>query len=178
VGFILLGFSVGELEGIFSMVFYLITYIILIFGTFLFLMSLRYYHFPVHYQIRYIQDLTSLAETSPALSLSLLLLLFSMAGIPPLLGFFSKTFVLLTSLQSGMYTLSIFSVIMSCAACFYYIRLIKLMYFDKTYNLLVTYPLSKLNAILLCTFTFFSSFFFLDLEIILFFSTRISLFFS
>jgi NADH-quinone oxidoreductase subunit N len=131
VGFILLGFGTGELESIFGVVFYSITYIILMLGTFLFLITLRYYYFPTHYQIRYIKDLLFLSETNSTLALSLALLLFSMAGIPPLIGFFSKLFVLLPSLQNNVYGLSVFAVLMSCVSCFYYIRLIKIMYFDK-----------------------------------------------
>nr|YP_009515566.1 NADH dehydrogenase subunit 2 [Kumanoa mahlacensis]AVK39519.1 NADH dehydrogenase subunit 2 [Kumanoa mahlacensis]UEQ11850.1 NADH dehydrogenase subunit 2 [Kumanoa mahlacensis] len=177
VGFILLGFSTGELESIFSVIFYVLVYIILTFGVFAFLISLRYFYFPVHYQIRYIKDLISLFEINSTLTFSLTLLLFSMAGIPPLLGFFSKVFVLLIALQSNLYSLSFFSVIMSCITCFYYIRLIKLMYFDKTQSLMVTYPLNKLNSMLLSLFTVLSSFLFLDLELLLIFSTHISLLF-
>nr|YP_009441358.1 NADH dehydrogenase subunit 2 [Lympha mucosa]ATN23367.1 NADH dehydrogenase subunit 2 [Lympha mucosa] len=176
VGFILLGFTSGELEGIFGVLFYSITYIILMLGTFLFLISLRHYYFPTHYQIRYLKDLLFLSETNSVLALSLSLLLFSMAGIPPLLGFFSKIFVLLPSLQNNVYSLSIFAVLMSCISCFYYIRLIKIMYFDKSViNWVVTYPIDNLNSLFLGLFVFLSAFLFLDLELILLFSARLSI---
>jgi proton-translocating NADH-quinone oxidoreductase chain N len=177
VGFILLGFSTGELEGTFAVLFYLITYIILMLGTFLFLTSLRYCCFPAHYQVRYIKDLFFLSEVNPALAVSLSLLLFSMAGIPPLLGFFSKIFILLPSLQNSTYSLSIFAVLMSCISCFYYIRLIKIMYFDKTpfMNWTVSYPISNFSSILLSLFVFLSTFLFLDLELIVLFSARLAL---
>ena len=68
---------------------------------------------------------------NPLLAFSLTLILFSMAGIPPLIGFFAKLFVLLASLQNEFYGLSIIAVLLSCVACFYYIRFIKLMYFDS-----------------------------------------------
>nr|YP_009515544.1 NADH dehydrogenase subunit 2 [Kumanoa ambigua]AVK39497.1 NADH dehydrogenase subunit 2 [Kumanoa ambigua] len=177
VGFILLSFSTGELEGIFSIIFYILTYIILTFGTFSFLINLRYYYFPVHYQVRYIKDIISLFEINSMLAFSLTLLLFSIAGLPPLLGFFSKAFVLLTALQSNLYSLAFFSVIMSCIACFYYIRLIKLMHFDKTLHLLVLYPLNKLNSVFLSFLITLSTFLFLDLELFLVFSANVSLLF-
>nr|YP_009515589.1 NADH dehydrogenase subunit 2 [Sirodotia delicatula]AVK39591.1 NADH dehydrogenase subunit 2 [Sirodotia delicatula] len=177
VGFILLGFSTGELEGTFAVLFYVITYIILMLGTFLFLTSLRYYYFPEHHQIRYIKDLFLLSEVNPALAASLSLLLFSMAGIPPLLGFFSKIFILLPSLQNSTYGLSIFAVLMSCISCFYYIRLIKIMYFDKIslVNWTVSYPMSNFSSILLSLFVFLSTFLFLDLELLVLFSARLAL---
>jgi NADH-quinone oxidoreductase subunit N len=176
VGFILLGFGTGELESIFGVVFYSITYIILMLGTFLFLITLRYYYFPTHYQIRYIKDLLFLSETNSTLALSLALLLFSMAGIPPLIGFFSKLFVLLPSLQNNVYGLSVFAVLMSCVSCFYYIRLIKIMYFDKTINNWpVTYPIDNINSLFLGLFVFLSTFLFLDLDLVLLFSARLSL---
>nr|AVK39543.1 NADH dehydrogenase subunit 2 [Paralemanea sp.] len=176
VGFILLGFNTGEIGSIFGVIFYAITYIIMMLIAFLSLMSLRHYYFPAHYQIRYIKDLLLLSETNSVLALSLCLLLFSMAGIPPLVGFFSKLFVLLPSLQNNEYGLVVFAVLMSCISCFYYIRLIKIMYFDKQIsNWIVTYPVSSFNSFILGLCTFLLAFLFLDLELILIFCARLSL---
>jgi NADH-quinone oxidoreductase subunit N len=147
----------------------------MMFGIFLFISNLRYYQYPTHYQIRYIKDLISLSTLNPVLSFTLTLILFSMAGIPPLAGFFSKIFVLLPSLQNNMYSLGIFAVLMSCIACFYYIRIIKIMYFDKSENLVVTYPISKESSLLLSLFLFLTSFLFLDLELFSLFITRMVL---
>lgn len=144
-------------------------------GIFFFLISFRHLNFPTHHQIRYLKDLVSLYETNPVLALSLTLFLFSMAGIPPLLGFFSKIFILLPSIQSGMYSLSIFAVLMSCVSCFYYIRLIKIMYFDKMHNLAVVYPISTYSSLILSLLVFLSTFLFFDLELILLFSARLAL---
>jgi proton-translocating NADH-quinone oxidoreductase chain N len=175
VGFLLLGFSTGELESVFSIIFYTFVYIIMMFSIFLFISNLRYYQYPTHYQIRYIKDLTSLSTLNPVLSFTLTLILFSMAGIPPLAGFFSKIFVLLPSLQNNMYSLAIFAILMSCIACFYYIRIIKIMYFDKSENLVVTYPINKESSLLLSFFLFLASFLFLDLELFSLFITRMIL---
>mgnify|MGYP003460421399 CR=1 FL=1 len=144
-------------------------------GVFFFLISFRHFYFPSHYQIRYLKDLVSLHETNSILALSLALLLFSMAGIPPLLGFFSKIFILLPSVQNNMYSLSIFAILMSCISCFYYIRLIKIMYFDKAYSLAVVYPMSISNSIVLSLLIFLSTFLFFDLELILLSSARLAL---
>jgi NADH-quinone oxidoreductase subunit N len=98
-----------------------------------------------------------------------------MAGIPPLIGFFSKIFILLPGLQNNMYSLTIFAVLMSCIACFYYIRIIKTMYFDKLENWIVTYPVNKVSSILLGLFTLLTTLLFLDLELFSLFITRMVL---
>lgn len=144
-------------------------------GTFSFVISLRYHRYPNHHQIRYLKDLTSLSKVNPVLALTLTFLLFSMAGIPPLAGFFAKIFVLLASLQNNAYGLVVFSVLMSCIACFYYIRLIKSMYFDVSRALLVTYPISKLNSLVMGLSIFLVLFLFLDIELISMFTTRMAL---
>ena len=175
VGFILMGLSSGELESIFSVLFYVVIYIITMFALFFFLITIRYYHYPRHYQIRYMKDLTSLATFNPVLALTLTTLLFSMAGIPPLAGFFAKLFVLLPALQNNLYGLTIFAVLMSCVACFYYIRLIKIMYFNKVTNWIVMYPIDKITSLFLGLFYFLTTFIFIDLEIFTLFLTRMSL---
>nr|UAT97953.1 NADH dehydrogenase subunit 2 [Ahnfeltia fastigiata] len=175
VGFFLIALSTGELEGISSIVFYAIIYIVMMLGTFSFVISLRYHRYPNHHQIRYLKDLTSLSKVNPILALTLTFLLFSMAGIPPLAGFFAKIFVLLSSLQNNAYGLVVFSILMSCIACFYYIRLIKSMYFDVSRALLVTYPVSKLNSLVMGLSIFPVLFLFLDIELISMFTTRMAL---
>lgn len=175
IGFFLIGFSNGELEGIFSVLFYLVSYVIMMFGVFFLIVGLRYYKYPNHFQIRYIGEIKGLSSSNPAMATTLTALLFSMAGIPPLIGFFAKFFVLLSGLQNNMYGLCTFSVLMSCIACFYYIRLIKIMYFDKPESWSITYPTEKLTSILLGIFTFLTIFLSVDLELISFFLTRMAL---
>ena len=175
IGFFLIGLSSGELEGIFSVLFYLISYAIMTFGVFFLLVGLRYYEYPNHFQMRYISEIKGLALSSPMMAITLTVLLFSMAGIPPLVGFFAKFFVLFSGLQNNMYGLCIFSVLMSCIACFYYIRLIKIMYFDKPETWSIVYPTEKLTSISLGIFTFLTIFLSIDLELISFFLTRMAL---
>nr|YP_009114098.1 NADH dehydrogenase subunit 2 [Palmaria palmata]AHB62161.1 NADH dehydrogenase subunit 2 [Palmaria palmata] len=174
VGFLLIGFSTGELESVFSLLFYISAYIITMLGIFLSLAAFRYYQYPKHYQIRYIKDFKGLSYFNPVLALTLSIFLFSMAGIPALIGFFAKLFVLLVSLQNNAYALSVFAVIMSCIACFYYIRLIKIMYFENLLVWTVSYSINKSTSLCLGLFTFLVMFLFVDLELLSFFLTRMS----
>ena len=78
-----------------------------------------------------IDDLAGLSRSQPALALALAVFMFSMAGIPPLAGFFGKFYVFLAAIDAGLYTLTVIGVLMSVVGAFYYIRIVKLMYFDE-----------------------------------------------
>nr|AYR06689.1 NADH dehydrogenase subunit 2 [Rhodogorgon sp.] len=175
VGFMLIGMLSGEYVGITNTLFYLVIYIFTIFGIFSFLIGLRTYKFPTHSQTRYLDNVCSLAKINPALSLSLSLILFSMAGIPPLAGFFAKAFVILTSLQNNFYGLALFSVFMSCVACFYYIRIVKNVYFSNIDKLIISYPMTRRNSLILSFSIILILFFFLDIDFFLSFLTRMAL---
>ncbi|MEO1227186.1 MAG: proton-conducting transporter membrane subunit, partial [Pseudomonadota bacterium] len=77
-----------------------------------------------------IRDLAGLSKTNPMMALVLAIFMFSMAGIPPLAGFFGKLFVFQAALEAELYTLAVIGVLTSVVAAFYYLRIIKLMYFD------------------------------------------------
>jgi NADH-quinone oxidoreductase subunit N len=175
VGFFLVGLSTGELEGTFGVLFYLSIYIAGTFGFFFFLSAFKYYQYPVYTQVRYLKSLKSLSYFNPVLAGTLTVFLFSMAGIPPLAGFFAKFFILFSALQNNTYGLVIFSVLMSSIACFYYIRLVKTMYFDNTRLWMVTCPVDKTTSIFLGLFMFVTIFIFLDLELFSLFLTRMLL---
>ena len=166
VGFFLLALLAGNLEGISNGILYIIIYIITMLGIFSFILTYRFYNYPKHYQTRYLNDLLILAKINPTLALSMALILFSMAGIPPMAGFFAKVFVLLSALQVNALGITVFMVLMSCIACFYYIRLIKNMYFENPTKWAVIYPISKMNSIILGISLFFNIFLFYDLELI------------
>jgi len=87
--------------------------------------------YPTTYQSRYLNDVTGLVKVNPVLSISLVGILFSMAGIPPFPGFFAKAFVLLALLQENLRGLALLAILLSCISCFYYIRLIQTMYFTN-----------------------------------------------
>ena len=78
-----------------------------------------------------IDDLSGLSKNHPLLSLSLLIILFSLAGIPPLAGFFAKFYVFISVLEQSMYFLAIVGLLSTVVAAFYYLRIIKIIYFDK-----------------------------------------------
>lgn len=178
VGFILIGFLSGESFSIFSIFMYLIIYMVTMFSIFSFLVSLRIYEYPQQSQVRYIKDLTNFGNSSPLLTISLTLVLFSMAGIPPLAGFFAKVFVILVGVQSSMYSLIIFSILMSSIACFYYIRIIQSLYFINTKKWPLFVPINKINAFILGLGCFFLFFYFLDIELFSILITKITLSFT
>ena len=78
-----------------------------------------------------IDDLSGLSKNHPLLSLSLLIILFSLAGIPPLAGFFAKFYVFKAVIEQSMYFLAIVGLLSTVIAAFYYLRIIKIIYFDK-----------------------------------------------
>ncbi len=78
-----------------------------------------------------IGDLAGLARTKPAMAFFLAMLLFSMAGIPPLAGFFAKFFVFLAAIKAGLFTLAVIGVVTSVVGAYYYLVIVKIMYFDE-----------------------------------------------
>nr|YP_009114074.1 NADH dehydrogenase subunit 2 [Hildenbrandia rubra]AHB62137.1 NADH dehydrogenase subunit 2 [Hildenbrandia rubra] len=165
IGFMLLALSTGNKSSVFTILFYLIIYIFTMLNIFSWIISYRWKTYLTNYQIRYLVNLRSLNVINPILALTLALTLFSMAGIPPLAGFFSKMFVLLNILKNEIYGLTIVAVIISCLTCFYYIQLIKLMYFSQSSRLFILYPISKINSLVLAVSFYFLGLIFLDFEL-------------
>nr|YP_010925379.1 NADH dehydrogenase subunit 2 [Neoporphyra seriata]WKD83585.1 NADH dehydrogenase subunit 2 [Neoporphyra seriata] len=149
VGFVLAALSTLEFNGAFSGLFYILVYALTSLILFNILLSLRCLSYPTTYQLRYLTDVVNLAKVNPLLASSLVIILFSMAGIPPLPGFFAKTFVLFSLLQEQLIGLSIIAITLSCISCFYYIRLIQIMYFSHVKTMLIFYPIEKEKAMLL-----------------------------
>ena len=127
VGYALAGLATGTNDGIQSSVIYITIYVLMNLGLFSCLLMMKrenqYYE--------NIEDLSGLSKNHPMLSLSLLIILFSLAGIPPLAGFFAKFYIFKSVLQQPMYFLAIVGLLSTVVAAFYYLRLIKIMYFDK-----------------------------------------------
>nr|YP_009445916.1 NADH dehydrogenase subunit 2 [Eucheuma denticulatum]ATX68858.1 NADH dehydrogenase subunit 2 [Eucheuma denticulatum] len=175
VGFLLIPLLLGNQESISNSLFYIIIYMATMLGNFSVILSMRIFLNNHHYQSRYLSDLTGLSKSNPLIAFSFTLILFSMAGIPPLAGFFAKIVVLLPALKSEAFGISIFSVLMSCVACFYYIKLIKIMYFENFNNLSVLYPMNKYNSLILGLSMVFILIFIVDIELVSLFSTWVSL---
>jgi len=128
MGYALAGLATGSNEGIQSTVIYLSIYLIMNLGIFscIFMMKRK----DIFYED--IQDLSGLSKNHPIISICLLLLLFSLAGIPPLAGFFAKFYVFMAVIKVKMYTLAIIGLITTVISAFYYLRIIKIIYFDES----------------------------------------------
>ena len=120
------GLATGSNEGIQSSVIYLTIYILMNLGLFSCLLMMKRNN--VYYEK--IDDLSGLSKNHPLLSISLSIILFSLAGIPPLAGFFAKFYIFKSVLEQSMF-LAIVGLLSTVIAAFYYLRLIKIMYFDK-----------------------------------------------
>nr|WCH57981.1 NADH dehydrogenase subunit 2 [Calliblepharis sp.] len=166
VGFFLLALLLGDNNSIVNSVFYVIVYLITMLGIFSAILSIRFFSYNYHYQTRYLQDIICLGKTNPTLSLIFTTILFSMAGVPPLAGFFSKFFVVLAALQAEAIGICIFIVLMSCIACFYYIKIIKIIYFSNVTIWNIVYPIKKTNSIILSLSFLFIILLFYDIEVI------------
>ena len=129
-GYIVLGLSIGDVSGVFTTLFYLVSYIFIMLGLFAIFITLRTASDNI--LIKRLNRLINLVEINPFLSFSLFILLFSIAGIPPLLGFYGKLFLFAFTLKSKMYWLTILFVIFSVISVFYYIRLVKIIYFNRS----------------------------------------------
>lgn len=126
MGFMLTGVSAASIEGVQSVILYLMIYAVMAIGTFTCLLNLRY-----HGQTpETIDDLRGLSKSNKPLAASLAILMFSLAGIPPLAGFFAKFSVFIAAINAGQYVLVIAGVLCSVIAAGYYLRVIKVMYFD------------------------------------------------
>ena len=127
IGYALAGLSTGSNEGIQSSVIYITIYILMNLGLFSCLLMMK----RNNEYFENIEDLSGLSKNHPLLSLSLLIILFSLAGIPPLAGFFAKFYIFKSVLEQSMYFLAIVGLLSTVVAAFYYLRIIKIMYFDK-----------------------------------------------
>ena len=127
VGYTLAGVASGTNDGIQSSIIYITIYIIMNLGLFSCLLMMKrnneYYE--------NIEDLSGLSKNHPLLSISLLVILFSLAGIPPLAGFFAKFYIFKSVIEQSMYFLAIVGLLSTVVAAFYYLRIIKIIYFDK-----------------------------------------------
>ncbi len=127
IGYTLAGLATGSNEGIQSSIIYISIYIVMNLALFSCLLMLK--RKDQYYED--IDDLSGLSKNHPLLSLCLLVILFSLAGIPPLAGFFAKFYIFKSVLEQSMYFLAIVGLLSTVIAAFYYLRIIKVIYFDK-----------------------------------------------
>lgn len=126
MGYALIGLAAGTTAGIRGVLIYMVVYIFMSVGTFACIIAMR----RRGRSVELISDLGGLGATDPGLALAFAVFMFSMAGIPPLSGFFGKLYVFLAAIQSGLYALAVIGVLTSVVGAYYYIRIVKVMYFD------------------------------------------------
>jgi NADH-quinone oxidoreductase subunit N len=126
MGFLLLGLLSGGIEGYGSAMFYAVIYVLMSLGAFGMIMLMS----RVGFEADTLNDFKGLNQRSPWLAFLMLLLMFSMAGVPPTVGFYAKFSVLNSVIQAGHIWLAVTAVLFSLIGAFYYLRIVKLMYFD------------------------------------------------
>ena len=127
VGFALVGRAAGSQEGVQSLLVYLAIYMVMTLGSFACILAMRREDGPVES----IDELAGLAQNNLPMAFVLAMLLFSLAGVPPLAGFFAKFYVLAAAVKAELYGLAIVGVLASVVGAFYYLRIIKVMFFDE-----------------------------------------------
>ena len=156
-GYALIGLGAGTEQGATAVLIYLAIYIVMVIGTFACILCMK----SKGNSVEQISDLAGLGKSHPALAAALLLFMFSMAGIPPLAGFFGKLYIFLAAIEAELYTLAIVGVLSSVVGSFYYLRIVKVMYFDNLSDELDSAIGKRLSVIIsLCALTIL--FFFLS----------------
>ena len=127
MGYALVGLAAGNEAGVQGVLVYLAIYLFMNVGAFACILCMR----REGRMVENINDLAGLNRTQPALALALWIFMFSLAGIPPLAGFFGKLYVFLAAVQAELYAVAIIGLLASVISAFYYLRIVKLMYFDE-----------------------------------------------
>ncbi|MDA9676806.1 NADH-quinone oxidoreductase subunit NuoN [bacterium] len=127
MGYALAGLATGIITGIQSSIIYLTIYLVMNIGAFacIFLMKRE----NIYYENIY--ELSGMSKNHPMLALSFIIILFSLAGIPPLAGFFAKFYIFMAVIESKLYTLAVIGLLTTVISAFYYLRIVKIIYFDK-----------------------------------------------
>jgi NADH-quinone oxidoreductase subunit N len=126
MGFALVGLAAGTAEGVQGVLVYMAIYVTMTLGTFAVVLSMR----RSTGAVESIDQLAGLSRTNPTAAFFLAMLLFSMAGVPPLAGFFAKFYVFLAAIKAGLYVLAVIGVLASVVGAYYYLAIVKIMYFD------------------------------------------------
>src|SRR3954465_12497414 len=133
MGFALVGLAAGTVEGAQGVLVYIAIYVAMTLGSFAIILAMKREGRP----LENISDFAGLSRTNPLLAFLFAMLLFSLAGIPPLAGFFAKFYVFVAAIKAGLFTLAVVGVLASVVGAFYYLTIIKVMYFEE--------PLAKLD---------------------------------
>jgi len=148
VGFLCLGLASGSIEGVQAVLFYLIIYMLTASFLWVNMINLDISSSSSSIYLSF-SDIIGLARTNPLLGFGIALILFSLAGIPPLGGFFSKLNIFISLVDASFYLIAVFAILTSVISAFYYIRLIKIFYFEKNKNWFFLFPLPKSSSFVL-----------------------------
>src|SRR3974377_1098634 len=154
MAFALIGLAAGTAEGVQGVLVYIAIYVTMTLGVFAVILSMR----RATGMVEAIDQLAGLARTQPTMAFFLAMLLFSMAGVPPLAGFFAKFYVFLAAIKAGLYLLAVLGVVTSVVGAYYYLPIVKLMYFDEPAKPFEQMPYEL--RVVLAVFGFFNIFFF------------------
>ena len=143
MGFALVGLAAGNREGVEGVLIYLMIYLVMTVGVFALILSMR----RNEKMVEDIEDLRGLSQTNLPAAFMLALLMFSLAGIPPLAGFFAKFYVFMAAVKADMFVLAVIGVLASVVGAFYYLRIIKIMFFDEAKDAFNEMP-SQLKVVL------------------------------
>jgi NADH-quinone oxidoreductase subunit N len=127
MGYLLVGVAAGTSDGIRGVLIYLTIYVVMNAGVFCCILAMR----RADGQVETIEDLAGLSRSQPMVAFLMAMLMFSLAGIPPLAGFFAKFYVFIAAIKAGLYGLSVIGVLASVVGAYYYLRIVKVMYFDE-----------------------------------------------
>ena len=126
VGYALIGLAAGTEEGFRGVLIYMTIYLVMNIGAFACILCMRH----KDGMVEGIDDLAGLSRTHPLMALAMGIFMFSLAGVPPLAGFFGKFYVFLAAIDAGLYTLAVIGVLSTVVGAYYYLRIVKIMYFD------------------------------------------------
>lgn len=154
VGYALIGLAAGSEQGIRGLLIYLAIYLAMTIGAFVVILSMR----RKEGTVETIEDLSGLASKQPMMALAMAIFMFSLAGIPPLAGFFAKFYVFAAAIEVKLYTLAVIGVIGSVIGAYYYLRIVKIMYMDPPVEAFE--PMRKELGIVLTATALFTLFFF------------------
>jgi NADH-quinone oxidoreductase subunit N len=127
VGYALIGLAAGTTEGIQGVIIYMAIYLAMTLGAFACILGLR----RGNVMFENVDDLSGIARTHPVIAFCFATMMFSLAGIPPLAGFFAKFYVFAAAIQAGLFALAVIGVVTSVIGAYYYLRIVKIMYFDE-----------------------------------------------
>lgn len=147
MGFALVGLAAGTEQGVYGVLLYMAIYVAMTLGVFACIVTMRRNGQPVEE----ISDLAGLSKQNPAMAYLFALLMFSLAGIPPLAGFFAKFYVFAAAIQAKLTLLAVFGILTSVVGAFYYLRIVKVMFFDEPKEALDPMPVAAKVVLALST---------------------------